>query len=174
MDKNIKCKKGCCVLKFTSTLREFKKENALTYKERKSKRKSAGIAVITENRRLLLTQSYNNLWGVPKGKKEINETLLECALREVVEESGIKISSRNICDEFTFVPSYDKKLTIHIFKYLMSEMEYITFEMKNININDLHEDSTGFGWIKIDCLIDIVNDDKIKLNSLTKYILKKI
>ncbi len=58
----------------------------------------------------LITQSYNNLWGIPKGKKESNETLLECASREVVEESGIKVdvSSLKSCEEIIFIPNYDK------------------------------------------------------------------
>ena len=178
MDRELKCKKRCCVLRFTTSIHNFEKEkNALTSEGKK--RQSAGIAIVTENtenRRILLTQSYNNLWGVPKGKKEGNETILECASREVVEESGVKIPSSSLktCEEFIFVPSYDKKLTIHIFKYVMPTMEYVLSEMEKMNIDNLHQDSTGVGWICIDCLKDVVKAKKIKLNALTKFILKKI
>jgi 8-oxo-dGTP pyrophosphatase MutT (NUDIX family) len=178
MDKEIKCKKGCCTLKLTTTPHTFKSLNS----DPLTKRHSAGIAIVTDSqnlgRKILLTQSYNNLWGVPKGKRELNETLPECASREVLEESGINIPSDVLrtCKKFTFVPGYDKNLTIHIFQYIISTIEYVTLAIENKPDLQphLHEDSTGFGWININCLKDAIKDNKIRLNVLTKFILKKI
>ncbi len=45
--------------------------------------------------------------------------------------------------------------------------------MNNLCLKDLHDDSTGFGWINLKCLNEITKAKTIKLNSLTKYILKK-
>jgi 8-oxo-dGTP pyrophosphatase MutT (NUDIX family) len=171
MDKELKCKKGCCALKFTTSIHAFNKEI------KNDECIKAGVAIITDDeetkRKILITQSYNRLWGVPKGKKEGYETLLECASRELEEESGVKIPSSCLksCEKIIFVPSYDKRVSIHIYKYTMSTLEYITCGMSTMKVEDLHQDSTGFGWIDIDCL---KNEKKIKLNSLTKFVLKKL
>ncbi len=74
-------------------------------------------------------------------KRNVHETLLECAVsREVVEESGIKVdvSSLKSCEEIIF--SYlimIKKLTIHIFKYFSSIVDYISYSMNNLCLKDL-------------------------------------
>ncbi len=161
--------------KFYNEIHHFKNKNI----SKNSHRESAGIAIIVDeniDKKILITQSYNNLWGIPKGKKESNETLLECASREVVEESGIKVdvSSLKSCEEIIFIPNYDKKLTIHIFKYFLPFVDYISYSMNNLCLKDLHDDSTGFGWINLKCLNEITKAKTIKLNSLTKYILRKI
>lgn len=56
---------------------------------------SAGIAIILNNEKILLAHPTNNpwkkRWGIPKGKQDENETLLETALRETKEEVGIHI-----------------------------------------------------------------------------------
>ena len=46
----------------------------------------ATILVFNENNELLLNlRSDTNDWGIPGGGKELNETLEECAIRELKE-----------------------------------------------------------------------------------------
>jgi 8-oxo-dGTP pyrophosphatase MutT (NUDIX family) len=176
-DKKYKCDKGCCVLNFTSSIHKFHRKSN---KKKNEQRDSAGIAIITEScnlgKKLLLTQSYNNLWGVPKGKREAGESIQQCACREVSEESGVKIliTALETCEEYTYVPAYDKHLTIHIFKYVMPTVDYVTCVLEKLTTNDMHEDSTGFGWIDLNCLKTAVQKRHIKLNAVTKYILSKL
>ncbi len=59
--------------------------------------KSATVAVIKDNKLLLLlrgsTAPYNpNKYGFPGGMLEDNESLEDCVLRELFEETGIKAS----------------------------------------------------------------------------------
>ena len=179
LDKEYKCDKGCCTLKFTSSVHKFYKNYKKNGRQNES-RDSAGIAVMTESqnlgKKLLLTQSYNNLWGVPKGKREGEETVQECACREVREESGVKISLASLdnCQEYKYVPHYDKQLTIHIFKYIMPTIDYVTCVLEKLSTNDMHDDSTGFGWIDLNCLQTAVKKRDIKLNAVTKYVLAKL
>jgi len=64
---------------------------------------SAGLLMyryMNENLEVLLIHSGNpnankNLWGLPKGRKEQNENLLECAKREFDEETGVPIDSNH-------------------------------------------------------------------------------
>ena len=48
----------------------------------------ASGGVVFNNEKLLMIYR-NSLWDLPKGKMELNESELECALREVEEECGI-------------------------------------------------------------------------------------
>lgn len=59
--------------------------------------KSATVAVIKDNKLLLLlrgsTAPYNpNKYGFPGGMLEDNESLEDCVIRELFEETGIKAS----------------------------------------------------------------------------------
>ena len=53
----------------------------------------ATILVFNENKELLLNlRSDTNDWGIPGGGKELNETLEECAIRELKEETNLDTS----------------------------------------------------------------------------------
>ncbi|MGV6846399.1 MAG: NUDIX hydrolase [Lutibacter sp.] len=49
--------------------------------------KAAGGKLINENNHVLFINRFNK-WDLPKGKLEKNETLEQCAKREVIEECG--------------------------------------------------------------------------------------
>ena len=51
------------------------------------------ILVFNQNNELLLNlRSDTNDWGIPGGGKELNETLEECAIRELKEETNLDIN----------------------------------------------------------------------------------
>ena len=50
---------------------------------------SAGGVVIFGNA-ILLLKKFNGDWVLPKGRVEKNENIREAAIREVMEESGVK------------------------------------------------------------------------------------
>ncbi|MCF6137758.1 NUDIX hydrolase [Pseudalkalibacillus berkeleyi] len=41
---------------------------------------------------ILVVQDRDNLWNFPSGKREADETLLQCAKREVKEEIGVQVN----------------------------------------------------------------------------------
>lgn len=58
-----------------------------------------GAALIYENGLYLITQrkpedSFGGYWELPGGKKEPNETLEQCVMREMTEELGIEVTIR--------------------------------------------------------------------------------
>ena len=50
---------------------------------------SAGIVLFRDEREVLMVQQYGETWSFPKGHREDGESLLQCAYRELREETGI-------------------------------------------------------------------------------------
>ena len=70
---------------------------------------------------LLLKRSKNNRnwplhWTIPWGKIEDGETIIDCAIRETLEEVGVMIQKSDILAETTVHTTYiDGEKTAHIF-----------------------------------------------------------
>lgn len=96
----------------------------------------------------------NDKWDLPKGKAEKNEQLSETAIREVIEETGIKgISITKPLD-----------ITYHIFKRNEEYRLKITYwfemfsEYEGEFIPQLNEGISDVKWIKIEDLENIKNN----------------
>lgn len=63
--------------------------------------KAAGGVVCNSNNQLLFI-FRNNKWDLPKGKLEDNESIQDCAVREVEEECGVEqlIISSKLCNSY--------------------------------------------------------------------------
>jgi bis(5'-nucleosidyl)-tetraphosphatase len=72
--------------------------------------KSCGFIVMRRNPQLsfLLMQKNPRHYDLPKGHIEPGETELECALRELYEETGIEANSLYLEANFGFTTSYQK------------------------------------------------------------------
>lgn len=82
---------------------------------------SAGGVVVFGNA-LLLLRKFNGDWVLPKGRVEKGETLKETALREVLEESGVKGNIRKYIGEITYnYNNYKRNLKVEkvVYWYLM-------------------------------------------------------
>lgn len=80
--------------------------------------KSATIAIISNNKLLILRRGPTAPWKpgcycLPGGKKEGNETLIDCALRELSEETGIHIIDKTTVYHYDI--TYNKKYTKTVF-----------------------------------------------------------
>ena len=99
---------------------------------------SCGAIVFNENtEKILLVKMHNGNWGFPKGHIESNETKEETAIREVFEETNIKIK---------IIPNFEREI-----KYIPNEntIKKVTFftgitQEENV-IVDTHE-IEDFKW----------------------------
>lgn len=103
------------------------------------KNQSAGVFFYSYNSKrflyLLRTDQKNpGNWGIPGGKIEQDETLLEGIARECEEEIG-------------FFP--DKAKLIPIQKFINNSFTYHTFfcEVENEFIPNLNEEHCGYAWV---------------------------
>ena len=117
----------------------------------------AGIFIFDYKlQKVLLVQSRGNLWGIPKGTFEEGETSLECAIREVKEETGLDIDKDNLHKLYVI-----KK---NAFYYFLNMKETTVTIQSGIENNDVN----GIGWIKIECLKELVRLKTMKLNHHAK------
>lgn len=107
---------------------------------------AVGCICLCESHILLLKRlqdkSYPEHWGVPTGKVNSNEDSLSAMIRELFEETGILLSSKNL----NFIRDY------HVINEEMSfiySVFHSTFNaIPQIKINSMEH--SDFGWFKID------------------------
>lgn len=69
--------------------------------------KSCGFLLFrTDPKRSFLLMRHPDRWDLPKGHVDDGESDLQCALRELVEETGIKANDIEIDPDFQFVHEY--------------------------------------------------------------------
>jgi 8-oxo-dGTP pyrophosphatase MutT (NUDIX family) len=141
------CQKGCCSLKI---LVKSKQENGQPYPFEKRK---AGVFVCCGTK-ILLTQSYNNCWGIPKGQMELFDSSTKaCAERELKEETGLVVTL-NDNDLYRIILD-----NCYVYRISVENMDVV-------NLNNLSNlDSTGIGWVEYECAFDF------NVNFLTRKIL---
>ncbi len=114
----------------------------------------AGGGLVENNSDEILLILRRGKWDLPKGKLDSGETLEECALREVGEETGVQrlkiVSKIN-----TTYHTYDE-----FGKHILKESHW--YLMKAINkeelIPQLEEDITEIRWVKRHDLKDYFNN----------------
>jgi len=160
--QNLACLKNCChytVIPYRSTYytnnidqiqTKIKKAGSFIYNGRESK--------------VLLVQSRGQMWGPPKGTLKKGEEPLECAIREVKEETGIDLDSSKFCGSLV----------------IRSKAQYYFMDFTDIDINasiQTHiedNDANGIGWFHIECLNDLVKNGIIFINQHCRILIKKI
>jgi 8-oxo-dGTP pyrophosphatase MutT (NUDIX family) len=142
------CQQGCCSLKILSKFKQKNYDAPYPFEKRK-----AGVLVCCGTK-VLLTQSYNSCWGIPKGKMELfDSSTKSCAERELKEETGLVITLE---DKDLYRIILDN---CYVYRIFVENMDII-------NVNNLANlDSTGIGWVDFECAFDF------NINFLTRKIL---
>lgn len=155
----IKCTNKCC------TLMEWYNEPITFLTKRKTWLK-AGI-ILETNDLILIVKSAGYKWGFPKGTIDKTETSLQCALRELQEETSVVLTEKDL--------NPISKIILHQTTYYKCTttipIKLNVEKISNIPCND----STGVGWINKKCLSCMIKNKKISTTShLELYIGKKI
>ncbi|WP_109508929.1 NUDIX domain-containing protein [Nocardioides speluncae] len=62
---------------------------------------AAAVYVEHERRVLLIQRSDNGKWSMPGGTMEYGESLAQCAVREALEETGVRVTCNGVVGVFT-------------------------------------------------------------------------
>ena len=150
------CDKGCCSIK----IHRYHTHDSV--KQRRRNYRKAGVFIYdSQEDRVLLVQSRGQLWGPPKGTLELGEDNISCAVREVKEETGLDIDSR----DFTRVTKIKNRA---VYYYL--EMKTCPVDIQKAIKNN---DANGITWIKVDCLQDCIVNGHIVLNQHCKIVFSR-
>jgi ADP-ribose pyrophosphatase YjhB (NUDIX family) len=89
------------------------------------------------------------------------ETWLSCAIREVKEETGLDINQDD------FLKAFKIKNTSFYFYLEMRECDLM------VQHTVLDNDANGIGWIKITCLLEMINNKQLEINKHCKILINK-
>lgn len=118
-------------------------------------------------------------WGLPKGRRNLNETPIECAIREFLEETEIRHQDYNI--NYQLEPLVEEFLAIDGNKY--KHVYYFAKLNSNLNIDTIKRTKTYFQEVKniglfdLDRCLNLIRDysiEKKNILNLAYSILKDI
>lgn len=107
----------------------------------------AGGMIVYKNK-ILIIQSNFKKWGFPKGHRNKGESVLECAIREIREETSLVV---NLTESDRLLGVYEN--TVMYYKKLNYK--------PRINIKQIiqeQKDCTGISWIRLSCLKKQINN----------------
>ncbi len=114
----------------------------------------AGVGLVKNKEWEVLLIFRRGKWDLPKGKLDDNETLIECALREVKEETGLtEIKAGKEID-----------ITYHTYiefgKHILKESHWYLMLCKTIEtlVPQVEEDITDIRWVKKQDLKNYLNN----------------
>ena len=124
------------------------------YTMNKTKIIAAGGLVTNEKGELLMIYRRGK-WDLPKGKLDEGETIEECAVREVTEETGVTGITLGRLIDIGYHEYFDKWLNDDVIK------ETHWYEMKALEqqlIPQTEEDITDIKWVKGEELSSCLSD----------------
>lgn len=160
MSRTYPCEKGCCSIKVKIY------NQSPVHRPRRGNCRKAGVFIYDPKEdRVLLVQSRGQLWGPPKGtlEVELNETSVQCAIREVKEETGLDVVGENF--------SRATKIKNRAMYYYV---ERDTCDVEVQHHEDCKDnDANGITWIKVQCLEECILAGRIVLNQHCKIAFRR-
>lgn len=106
---------------------------------------ASAMIPMSGNDNVILIKQYRHaigdfIWEIPAGTLDPNETPLECAKRELIEETGFSANTWQKLGEITPVPGYSNEL-IHIF--LANDLMPAEQDLDKDEVLDVHEVPLG-------------------------------
>lgn len=129
---------------------------------------SAG-GIVSFHNTILMLKKFNGDWVLPKGKIEIGETLRQTALREVLEETGVRAEIKDYLGkiEYEYKNSWNENLisqkTVHWF--LMYSKNMACTPLRNEGFIEAR-------FVHVDRVLEIIKykDEKDIVVKAMKYI----
>lgn len=107
---------------------------------------------------ICLVHQSSGHWGIPKGQRNKNEPQVECAIREVVEETGLDI--RAIINDEKYIEN--NRRTDRYYYVPVDKEQWSNFKTRDV------KEILEVKWVPVSDL------SKYNLNSITRHVVKRI
>ena len=130
-------------------------------------RPAAAVAIVKDKKILLLKRRDSGKWTMPGGTLEFGESLTSCAIREVMEETGLQVIITDIIGSYT-----DPNILI---EYSDGEVrqEFTVvyagrFPETNVSIDD---ESTDYRWVDFQAVdsLNLAGSQKRRIQDVIRY-----
>lgn len=129
---------------------------------------AAAVALIDDDKVLMLKRKDNKKWTLPGGTLDFGESLTDCAIREVMEETGFDISIQDVIGTYT-----DGNVRI---EYSDGEVrqEFTIVYLGKISggIVKLDDESSEYKWISLDEVqsLEMAESQRRRIEDLKQYL----
>ena len=122
-----------------------------------------------KNELLLNLRGDTNTWGIPGGSKELNETLEDCAVRELKEETNINVNDLELITVLSGKEYYFKYPNEDELDCVIALYKVLNYEGK-LNIND--GESKQLKFFSLDNLPELESRAKAIIDKIKNGIIK--
>ena len=129
---------------------------------------AAAVAIEREGHILMLQRRDSGNWTLPGGTLEFGESLAECAVRELKEETGLDVNVTGIVGTYT-----DPDVRIAYSDGEVRQEFTVVFYGASVGHEvTLDSESTGFQWVPKDRLLDLrlADSQRRRLTDLLRYL----
>lgn len=129
---------------------------------------AAAVAIVNSKRVLMLQRKDNGKWTLPGGTLEMNESLSSCAIREVEEETGLKVYLTDVIGTYTD-PDIRIEYSDGEVRREFTIVYFGSVESEDVTIDD---ESKGYAWVDLDRITDYpMADSQLKrIKDLIRYL----
>ena len=130
---------------------------------------AAAVAILNKRRELLmLHRKDNKKWTMPGGTLEFGESMTQCALREVKEESGLDVEIKDIIGTYT-----DPNIRVAYSDGEVRQEFTIVYYGETLNYDvSLDDESSRFQWVPLDDVmkLPLADSQKRRIEDVLKYL----
>ena len=130
---------------------------------------SAAVAILNDRQELLmLHRKDNKKWTMPGGTMEFGESMTECALREVKEESGLQINILDIIGTYT-----DPNIRVAYSDGEIRQEFSILYFGKAIDYDvSIDDESSQYQWVSLEnaLKLPLAESQRRRISDVIEYI----
>ena len=133
-----------------------------------SMKPAAAVAIIDNGKLLMLKRKDNKKWTLPGGTMELDESLVDCAIREIKEESGLDVTILDIIGTYT-----DPNIRIEYSDgEVRREFTIVFYGIVQSSNVVLDEESSAFGWISLNEVLKLpmADSQRKRISDVIEYV----